>query len=124
MAGTSAKRVQPRSNFAPPVPFKGPSTTEGGLTKTVAPSLKKEPADDVIPKDESDIEAYSDPDEGVEIVDINDVKRLDWMAPESLSKEKPKSAKKGRSIVKKESRSDIKGKTKGMYPTHICLLCY
>ena len=33
-------------------------------------------------------EEYSDPDEGVEIVDMENVRQMDWMAPESLRKEK------------------------------------
>ena len=33
-------------------------------------------------------EEYSDPDEGVEMVDMENVRQMDWMAPESLRKEK------------------------------------
>ena len=120
MSGTSARRVQPRSNFAPPVPFGGPSSSKPGegLTKTPAPSLKREPIDEEVPKaiDNND-ELYSDPDEGVEIVDMEDVKRMDWMAPESLSTQKSKLAKskKKKGVMTKESLESIKGKAKGAY---------
>ena len=44
--------------------------------------------------EEDEAEAYSDPDEGVEIVDMENVRTMDWMAPESLRKEKNPSKKK------------------------------
>lgn len=34
-----------------------------------------------------DEELYSEPDEGVEIIDLQNVRELDWMAPETLRKE-------------------------------------
>jgi DNA-directed RNA polymerase III subunit RPC4 len=37
-----------------------------------------------VKKEEKDEEVYSDADDGVEIVDMEDVKTLDWMAPDSL----------------------------------------
>ncbi|TDL23791.1 hypothetical protein BD410DRAFT_787071 [Rickenella mellea] len=90
MAGKTVRRAGPRSNFAPVVPLSSGSASLGaGLTKTTAPSLKKEPAEDavgLIPA-EKDEDAYSDPDEGVEIVDMDDVRRMDWLAPESLRKD-------------------------------------
>ena len=46
-----------------------------------------------------DGEYYSDPDEGVEIVDMEDVHQLDWMAPDSIRKERQMSQK----TVKKEA---------------------
>ncbi|KAG5637748.1 hypothetical protein H0H81_003386 [Sphagnurus paluster] len=59
------------------------------LVRGAAPTLKRE--GDWTAKDrddEDEAEMYSDPDEGVEIVDMEDVRRMDWMAPESLRKEK------------------------------------
>lgn len=97
LAGTSARRTAPRSNFTPIVP-QGPggaSRLGAGLTQTEAPTIgvKREPG---VPGtkgkegkvEEDDAEAYSDPDEGVEIVDMENVRTMDWMAPESLRKEK------------------------------------
>ena len=56
-----------------------------GLSHTAPPTLeskvKREPTISV------DDDSYSDPEDGVEIIDIHDVKRMDWMAPESLQKE-------------------------------------
>lgn len=55
---------------------------------------------------------YSDPDEGVEIVDIEDVKRMDWMAPETLRRVKDKPKKKSA----KTADDKGKGKVKGVCP--------
>lgn len=106
LAGTSARRTVPRSNFTPIVP-QGPGGTSrlgAGLTQTEAPTIgavKREQREGGIPsakkerkEEEDDIEAYSDPDEGVEIVDMENVRTMDWMAPESLRKEKKASKKK------------------------------
>jgi len=60
-----------------------------GLTQTTAPTLgiKKEPKSEGDVKVESDEEVYSEPDEGVEIVDMSDIRKMDWMAPETLKRE-------------------------------------
>lgn len=108
LAGNNVRRATPRSNFAPvPIPGSGPSLGSS-LIRGAAPSLKreiesksKEAARNDIVEDE---EVYSDPDEGVEIVDMEDVRQMDWMAPESLRKER--SHKK----VKKEEASDAAGR--------------
>jgi len=39
---------------------------------------------------DGDEELYSEPDEGVEIIDLQNVRELDWMAPETLRKESKK----------------------------------
>ncbi|EIN05957.1 hypothetical protein PUNSTDRAFT_106087 [Punctularia strigosozonata HHB-11173 SS5] len=123
MSGSSARRSAPRSNFAPIVPLPGgPSAgaaTGAGLTGSAGPSLVKQESAGDAPKVESgrekpssqdeEVEVYSDPDEGVEIVDMNDVRRMDWMAPESLAKEKARSKKKKKSnVVKKEEHDAVK----------------
>jgi DNA-directed RNA polymerase III subunit RPC4 len=54
------------------------------LTSTTAPTLKKERAAERRVQVDEDAEVYSDPDEGVEIVDMRNVHAMDWMAPESL----------------------------------------
>lgn len=98
LAGTSARRTALRSNFTPMVPQgSAASPSPGGKLSNVGPSqLKKEKQrenvlENTVQKDiktGSDEEAYSEPDEGVEIVDMEDVGRLDWMAPETLRKER------------------------------------
>ena len=56
-------------------------------------------------------EVYSDPDEGVEIVDMENVRQMDWMAPESLRKEKEADRKKEKKevAVKKEEEGAAAG---------------
>lgn len=73
------------------------------MTNAGAPSvgLKREPNDltggpakkvaGEVEDDEGEV--YSDPDEGVEIIDMENVRSMDWMAPESLRKEKQKGKK-------------------------------
>lgn len=87
----SGRRPVPRSNFTPIIPT-GPSKggpLGSGLTQTTAPTLgvKKDSKAGEEIKTESEEEVYSEPDEGVEIVDINDVRKMDWMAPETLRRE-------------------------------------
>lgn len=107
----AGRRPVPRLNFTPTMasgPSKG-GALGSGLTKTTAPTLevKKESKSEEGMKAESDEEVYSEPDEGVEIVDINDVRKMDWMAPETLRREseykkKVKPKKKGGKPVAKE----------------------
>ncbi|KAI0675547.1 RNA polymerase III RPC4-domain-containing protein [Trametes maxima] len=114
LAGTSARRAAPRSNFAPIVP-QGPGAARlgAGLTATTAPTLKRERDADVGKGGGGggtgvvDDEVYSDPDEGVEIVDMENVRQMDWMAPESLRKERDAGKRKGPK-VKKEEREEGK----------------
>lgn len=109
------RRTAPRANFTPVMPGgAGRSALGSSLTNTTAPSigLKREPnALNVLNGEETEIdnegEAYSDPDEGVEIIDMENVCGMDWMAPESLRREKEK--KKGKKRLKKEE-VDKKGK--------------
>ncbi len=120
LAGTSARRTAPRSNFAPVIP-QGPGASSrlgAGLTQTTAPSLgvKRELNDLGVSGqskgkkvDEDEGEVYSDPDEGVEIVDMENVRTMDWMAPESLRKDKESRKKK----VKKEEKINVDPKGKG-----------
>ncbi|KAG6332652.1 hypothetical protein ID866_6437 [Astraeus odoratus] len=98
LAGTSARRTAPRSNFTPIMP-PGPTSTSslgGDLSNAPAPQLRKDKQRESLlgdatkseAKRESDEEVYSEPDEGVEIVDMEDVGKLDWMAPDTLRKER------------------------------------
>lgn len=109
------RRAAPRANFTPVMPGGvGRSAIGAGLTNTTAPSigLKREPNDlNVLKKEGLEVddegEVYSDPDEGVEIIDMENVRGMDWMAPESLRKEREKG--KGRKKAKKEEE-DKRGK--------------
>ncbi|KAJ7115791.1 RNA polymerase III RPC4-domain-containing protein [Mycena epipterygia] len=105
MAGNNARRSVPRSNFAVPNPTTDRSSLGAGLTRVSAATMKKE--NDLKGKEkdkpsEEDEEVYSEPDEGVEIIDMEDVRGMDWMAPESLRKERRHAKKK----VKKEEPAD------------------
>lgn len=94
LAGNNARRSVPRSNFAPIMPSSGLASALGSdLSRTIAPSLKqhtdsKGKGKEIEKTKEDEEEVYSDPDEGVEIVDMEDVRKMDWMAPESLRKER------------------------------------
>ena len=97
LAGTSARRSAPRSNFTPVVPqgLAKDSALGANLSNSAAPALKKGKQREnplvcttETPKTESDEEVYSEPDEGVEIVDMENVRQLDWMAPETLQRER------------------------------------
>lgn len=97
LAGTSARRGAPRSNFTPVIP-QGPakgSVLGANLSSLAAPTLKKDkqrenPLVDTVqtPRNESDEEVYSEPDEGVEIIDMENIRQLDWVAPETLQRER------------------------------------
>ncbi|KAJ8094342.1 hypothetical protein PM082_010776 [Marasmius tenuissimus] len=85
-----SRRSVPKSNFTPiAAPSKGGHTTLGaGLTNTAAPTIKPEAGKGKERAIEDD-EVYSEPDEGVEILDMESVGRVDYMAPDILKEEKP-----------------------------------
>ena len=71
-------------------------------------------------KTDEDEEAYSDPDEGVEIVDMERIREMDWMAPESLAREREAKKKSKGTKVKKEDAekvADRKGKGRNLLPS-------
>jgi DNA-directed RNA polymerase III subunit RPC4 len=131
LAGTSAQRSAPRSNFAPIVPL-GPGNAAAlgaGLSGTAGPSLKREKAltadDPKEIKGEDDDDVYSDPDEGVDIIDMENVRQMDWMAPDSLRKEHKERKKKKTVHLKKEdpsSPSSLKNKGKLFLILLLCLI--
>lgn len=90
LAGSTTSRRS--NNAAAPVP--GSRSVIPGSTLSRIGSIKKEDGLDKGKEKakavETEEEAYSDPDEGVDIVDIADVRQMDWMAPESLKKEVPR----------------------------------
>ena len=119
-----SRRSAPRSNFTPVVPPvpRGEGTAArlgAGLTQTVAPSLRKEKERGKKEEPEDEREVYSDPDEGVEIVDMEDVRQMDWMAPESLRKEKEAGKKKKVAKVEREEGA-VKTEDTAQKGAHIC----
>ncbi|TFY53925.1 hypothetical protein EVJ58_g9171 [Rhodofomes roseus] len=94
LAGTSARRSAPRSNFAPAVP--------------------QRPREPRVKVEDEDEEAYSDPDEGVEIVDMEKIRDMDWMAPESLAREREAKKRVKGTTVKKENPEKVDRKGKGV----------
>lgn len=96
-AGSSMRRSAPRSNFISNMPLASGSRSSlgGGLSNSAAPALKKEldfsekgKAKQATDTAGDEGEVYSDPDDGVEIIDMEHIRDMDWMAPESLKKER------------------------------------
>ena len=115
--GSSAWGSGPRVSAMSGAPLRGApadaAALGANLTKTAAPTLKKERGERRVQVDE-DAEVYSDPDEGVEIVDMRNVHAMDWMAPESLKWESPREkTKKKVAKVKKEEEGLVSAKGKG-----------
>jgi DNA-directed RNA polymerase III subunit RPC4 len=119
LMGAGGRRSAPRSNFAP-TPFGGPSDKLGsGLTQSSAPSLKREKETNDLKggaqDDDDDAGVYSEPDEGVQIVDMDDVRKMDWMAPETLLRdmtEEKKRKKKSAKIKKDDAATGLSIKLK------------
>lgn len=118
LAGKAGSSSGPRSNFTPVVPG-GPGASAklgAGLTQSAAPTLgggvKREGEINVLKRaeeskaEEDEEQVYSDQEDGVEIVDIEKVRMMDWMAPESLKRERDAKHK------KKAKKEDAKGKGK------------
>ena len=105
--GWSSRRTAPTTAPIVPLGPGGSSALGMNLTKSAAPALKKErPKSQDVKKEkeeEEDIEVYSDPDEGVEIIDMQDVRTMDWMAPDTLRKERISKKKKR---IKREDDSN------------------
>jgi DNA-directed RNA polymerase III subunit RPC4 len=119
MSNTSNRRIEQRSNYTTPV---APgSTPAAGLSHAIIPILKvdkgKSKAESRNADEGDERESYSDADEGVEIIDMEDVKGMDWMAPESLPKVKNEGKKaKERRLAKKGSNKSYSLKGKGELP--------
>ncbi|KAI0072688.1 hypothetical protein K474DRAFT_1604653 [Panus rudis PR-1116 ss-1] len=124
LAGTSARRTAPRSNVTPIIP-QGPGAAskigaglvpvvkkedEGGAAALLERLKEKEREREKERGGEDEEMVYSDPDEGVEIVDMEKVRNMDWMAPESLRKEKDAGKKKKKVKKEEEKKTDVKGK--------------
>ena len=98
LASSSIRGSAPRSNFTPTAPVSRTSTSfRDNLLSSAPLSLKNhvgntdDNVNGAVKTEDGDY--YSDPDEGVEIVDMEDVHKLDWMAPDSIRKERQKSTK-------------------------------
>jgi DNA-directed RNA polymerase III subunit RPC4 len=114
-AGSSAWHTAPRVSAAPIAPRgppPDPAALGAHLTNAGPPTLKKERAERRAHVDDDDAEVYSDPDEGVEIVDMKNVHAMDWMAPESLKWGIPQKTKKT-ARVKEEEEESTSSKGKG-----------
>jgi len=118
LAGSSKKRT-PRSNFTPVMPMGPGSASLGeGLSRTAAPVLgqvREREKNPTVKEEDEDVEVYSDPDEGVQIVDMDAVKTMDWMAPESLRRERNEGKK-----LKKKKAEVAKTAAKEMGKGTIC----
>lgn len=96
-ASASSSRGAPRAPIAPIAPrVPGANAPEANLTQSAAPTLKKEPRPrSVLDRQlEEDVEIYSDQEGDVEVIDIQGVRNLDYMAPEPVRKEKEKQKRK------------------------------
>ena len=114
---TATKRSAPRSNFSASLSsvtgVPSSSAVGTGLMRSTGSTLKREPSDSAQKLVEIEAETYSDADDGVEIVDISEIRKMDWMAPESLRKERVHEKRKKRLSAKREASTD-KGKVKGV----------
>lgn len=114
-AGSSAWLSGPRISTTTPIGPRGTADAAAlgaNLSKTAAPTLKKERAERHVHVDE-DVEVYSDPDEGVEIVDMRNVHAMDWMAPESLKVESARDETKKKVVKVEKEGGEVRAKVKG-----------
>lgn len=86
----------------------GTQPSGAGLTDTAAPTLKdtRKLQKKRVGLEAAEKEQYSD-DEGVEVIDMDDVNELDWMAPDSLIRVKEEDVEKAA-----RRRDKLKGKIK------------
>lgn len=97
----SRRSASRTTDLTPAVPTSAAASAALGenLTRTAAPTLQKKDKGKAKVKAEEE-EVYSDPDEGVEIIDMNTIRDMDWMAPETLKEERK------RERTKKERESE------------------
>jgi DNA-directed RNA polymerase III subunit RPC4 len=97
----------------------GSNSLGEGLSRTGAPVLgqvREREKKGTVKEEEEDVEVYSDPDEGVQIVDMDAIKAMDWMAPESLRRERNEGKKLKRK--KAETKAHEVGKEKRTFCDH------
>jgi DNA-directed RNA polymerase III subunit RPC4 len=105
-ARMNATAIQPPGHGGIPPPG-------AGLTDTAAPTLNKDSRKlqkKRVGLEAAEKEQYSD-EEGVEVVDMDDVNELDWMAPDSLMRVKEEDEEKAA-----RKRDKLKGKIKDKVP--------
>ena len=85
LSGKLAGRSMSRSGAGPSALI-----SSNAPTRTTTPSLKKMDVDLASRRADQEEELYSEPDDGVDIIDLQNVRELDWMAPETLRKESRK----------------------------------
>ena len=95
------RRSTPQSNFVPAIPTDG-APLRSNLSQVSQTGLQPVDRKEKGLKVE-DEEVYSDPDDGVEIVDMDQVHQMDWMAPEVLRRDRQSDKHK----VKKEEIEDL-----------------
>lgn len=86
MSGPSSSKSALRSGNAITAPS-GSNQLASELTNTGAPKLHTHKAKVKVEEEDAYQEIYSEPEEeGVEIVDMNQVKAMDWSAPDVLNR--------------------------------------
>lgn len=107
-AGLTSTRGAARPTFAPAPPRASTGGAHGtSLTPTMVKVEKRGGVEARQP--DEDEEAYSDQEDGVEIIDIQRVREMDWSAPEPLRKEKKREKKKDKDKkVKAEEDARVK----------------
>jgi DNA-directed RNA polymerase III subunit RPC4 len=92
LAGSSGSR-RPAPKTAIAIPTAPPSALGKSLSNTAPATIKQEESGKGKQKaksEEVDEEVYSEPDEGVEIIDLEKIEEMDENAPESLKRERTK----------------------------------
>ncbi|KXN89398.1 DNA-directed RNA polymerase III subunit rpc4, partial [Leucoagaricus sp. SymC.cos] len=94
LAGSQVRRSASRADFTSAIPTSATTSAALGenLTKTAAPALRGLDKGKAKVKEEEEV--YSDPDDGVEIIEMNKIRDMDWMAPETLGEDKTEKVKK------------------------------
>lgn len=127
MMGSSSSRRGGKAAFGPgiglglgfgePIGLGGPS---GSASNATGPRTMK------VKMEDDDVEVYSDQEDGVRIVDLNQVKELDPMAPDSLRKEQreteSKSKKKKKALLKGKGKETDTGGFRSLRLSGTCLL--
>ncbi|KAK2463712.1 hypothetical protein APHAL10511_004463 [Amanita phalloides] len=101
LSGSGSAQSRSRLDIAPPAGPSGASRIASSAqtplpNKDVDLTLQTHAADE-------DDDIYSEPDDGVEIIDLQKVRELDWMAPETLRKEQ----RQNKRIVKEEKEKGV-----------------
>jgi DNA-directed RNA polymerase III subunit RPC4 len=102
MTASGPFSLGPSAMSTPRVPATAPQTP------AVSAKLKREKdkaGEDLVPKDEEN--AYSDPDDGVKIVDMDEIRYTDRLVPESLVNERSDRRRRGICVEEEEYIEDL-----------------